>query len=352
MPTATLPENVRDTSATRDVPVSALMLTCGDFVFAESGPDAQTFPFTMKARSGGVINHWYWGRIVHDMAGMQLRKPTCPIDYCHHETEVIGVGEKFAAGNDGLNVSGQLVALAADPSDRAYEVATKAKNRIPFEASIDWRGPGILIEEVGEGVSVEVNGQTFEGPLTVVRKWPLRAIAVCPYGADSNTSTQFSDEQHGKDMISVCLFSAQSERHAVTKSTQTATDSTPAGNAPAGSQQHSQTPAGQVSLETMQQFTTQFGAAKANEYLLAGLTFVQAEQKFQAERIAALEAENKQLKESAGNAAAAAAAASTHTQQLADKLLGEQTPVQTAPTGGSGKRSFADMVRIHRNHVG
>lgn len=336
-------------SATRDVPAHALTFRGGELEFAEAAADAKTFPFTMRARSSGVINHWYWGRIVHDMKGMQLRKPTCPIDYCHNDSQVIGVGEKFQAGNDGLNVSGQLVALATDASDRAFEVATKAKNKIPYEASIDWRGPGILIEEVGEGVSVEVNGQQFEGPLTVVRKWPLRAVAVCPYGADPGTATQFS-EQNGKDLISVCLFSAQSEGQNVTKSATETPPAGTAGNPPAGTQQHSQAPAGQVSLETMQQFTKQFGAAKANEYLLTGLTFDQAEKKFQADRIAALEAENKQLKDASASAAAAAIAAGDQTRQLADKVLGETAPLQTpAVPGGAGKKTFSDLVKVPKS---
>ncbi len=329
------------TETIKKVPAAALTFRWGEFEFAESEAGAKTFPFTMKARSGGVINHWYWGRVIHDMAGMQLRKASCPIDYCHNDSEVIGVGEKFDAGDDGLTVSGQLVALSADASDRAFEVAHKAKNRIPYEASIDWRGPGALIEEVGEGVSVQVNGQTIEGPLTVIRKWPLRAVAVCPYGSDSNTSTQFSETPDG-DMVTVCTFSASGDNTVTINAPKTPNETSPA----AASQQHSDKPAPTgLSLDTLKQFNDAFGT-KSIGYLQEGLTFDQASLKFKDEKLKALEDENKQLKDAATTAAAGAAQASEATKLLAEKVLGEPNAIQTPATGSDGKKKFADLFRI------
>jgi hypothetical protein len=34
-----------------------------------------------------------------------------------------------------------------------------------------------------------VNGYQFEGPGIIVREWPLRGVAICPYGADANTES-------------------------------------------------------------------------------------------------------------------------------------------------------------------
>ena len=324
---------------TKEVPANACTFKCGEFEFADVASDAKAFPFSMKARSAGIINHWYWGRIVHDMSGMTLRKPTCPIDYDHCSWEIIGVGQKFKADNSGLQVDGQLVALKADSEDKAYEVAMKAKMGVPYEASIDWRGQGIVIEELGEGATAQVNGETVSGPLTIVRKWPLRSVAVTPYGQDSDTRTEFSDKS-GKPTdedkkVTVCLFSATGDANVIPATTSPA----------ASSQQHSEAPAPSgISLDTIRQFNEAFGP-KAGEYLAAGLQFSDAKLKFSEEKLAAAEAENKLLKE-----AAAKTEGSNHAANEAAKLLGEGKPVETGKgVDGSGKKTFSDLFRVPKN---
>lgn len=308
----------------KEVPASALLFRCGEFEFSDAPAGALTFPFTMRARSADAIEHPYWGRIVHDMSGMTLRKPTCPIEYNHWSEEIIGVGETFAADDTGLTVSGQLVALCADGDDRAYEVAMKAKNKVPYEASIDFRGPGIVIEEFGEGTIATVNGQQLAGPVTVVRKWPLRSVAVTPYGRDSDTTTEFSESKTG-ETVSVCLFS---ETGAQKVSTKTEPDTPPAG----------------VSLDTIKQFSDAFGPS-ANDFLLKGLSFDQANLQFKDARLKALEDENKALKEASATAATAAAKAAEEQKLLAEKVLGTD-PLKTDPTGDGKKKTFADVFRV------
>jgi hypothetical protein len=60
---------------------------------------------------------------------------------------------------------------------------------VPYEASIFFGGDGIKLENVPTGKTVDVNGMEFAGPGVVVREWPLRGIAICPYGADENTQS-------------------------------------------------------------------------------------------------------------------------------------------------------------------
>lgn len=307
----------------KQVPAAALQFRAGELEFAEVTGDAKVFPFVMKARSPDVIQHPYWGRIVHDMAGMTLRKPTCPIDYCHWSDQIIGVGETFTADNSGLTVSGRLVALSADSEDRAFEVGTKAKLGVPYEASIDFRGPGVVLEELGEGASAEVNGQQLTGPLTIVRKWPLRSVAVAPYGADSGTSTAFSEPKDG-ELFAVSLLQEEKQM----------ADLTPPKQETSG-----------VSLDTLKQFSDAFGD-KANGYLLSGLSYDQAELKFKDEKLSILEAENKTLKDRSAAAEAAAAKLADEQKQLAEKLLGEKTPVDTPGTGSETKKTFSDMFRV------
>lgn len=145
------------------------------------------FPLTMTARSAKAIDHWFWGRVVHDLGGM-FHKSKIPVDYCHEEE--IGFLDKFGASKDGLVVSGAIVptGVNSDPSDK---IIARLKGGVPYEASINFAGDGTVIEVVSEGATVEVNGFTFLGPGLVFREWPLRGVAICPYGADMNTETSF-----------------------------------------------------------------------------------------------------------------------------------------------------------------
>lgn len=148
---------------------------------------------TLLARSGLPIEHWFWGNIVHDLSGMKLSKDRVPIDYAHNAGEIIGYLSEFGVTPRGLQVSGELVIFKDD--DRAAEVAHKSAAGIPYEASINFGGDGIKIEELSDGDSTEVNGFEFEGPGVVVREWPLRGVAICPYGADSNTESEVFNDQ-------------------------------------------------------------------------------------------------------------------------------------------------------------
>lgn len=192
--------------ATRKVPPAALQFqSFVELEFAEGGDD-NSAPIKMLARSAEPIDHWYWGRVVHDMQGMKLRKEKCPLDYCHWSGEIVGYADKFKANNNGLVVEGKLVAFQSD--DRAAEVIHKGRSGVPYEASIDFNGPGIRIEQLGEGTSAKVNGYTFEGPGVIIREWPLRSVAVCPYGADPNTRSELAE---GDEEIDVLVFSEGDE---------------------------------------------------------------------------------------------------------------------------------------------
>lgn len=181
------------THETRKVPKAALNFAIGEFELGDNGDGAKSAPFRMVARSGRPIEHWYWGNVVHDLDGMRLSKQRIPIDYCHDDREVIGYANRFSSDTGDLVVEGALVPYK--DSDRATEIIYKQKEGVPYEASINFGGDGIKLEEVPEGRSVHVNGFNFSGPGVVIRQWPLRGVAVCPYGADQNTSTEFEAGQ-------------------------------------------------------------------------------------------------------------------------------------------------------------
>lgn len=169
------------------IPSAACVLTVGDFELGDNGEKAKTAPVRLVARSGKPIEHWFWGRVVHDLAGMHLSKPRLPIDYVHDSKEVIGYLNRFDVSSGDLVTTGALVPYKEN--DRANEIMHKMRAGVPYEASINFGGDGIKVQEIGEGETAEVNGARFDGPGVIVREWPLRGVAICPYGADANTES-------------------------------------------------------------------------------------------------------------------------------------------------------------------
>lgn len=169
------------------VPKAACMLAGGQVEMGSNGENAKSAPIKLKARSGDSIEHWYWGKVIHDLAGMRVHKTRLTIDYAHNDDEVLGYLNHFDTAGGDLIASGALTPWRED--DRASEVMFKMAQGVPYEASIFFGGDGIKIEEVGEGMMQTVNGRQFEGPGVIIREWPLRGVAICPYGADANTET-------------------------------------------------------------------------------------------------------------------------------------------------------------------
>ena len=171
---------------TRKVPAHALRLNVGDFELGDNGEGSLTAPLHLKALGGEVIEHRYFGPIIHDLAGMS-HKQRIAVDYIHNPSEIVGYVNKFSATTQ-LDLDGALIPFK--DSDRATEIIYKMKLGVPYQASIDYvpTTPGeIQMEELLSGESATVNGQVFSGPLMIVRKWTLGGVAVVPRGADGDT---------------------------------------------------------------------------------------------------------------------------------------------------------------------
>jgi len=174
------------------IPARACTLAGGTFAISDTnGDNAKSHPVTLRARSAEAIEHWFWGRIVHDFAGMRMTKNRVPIDYCHDTKDIVGYANRHSVDSDGLELSGALVPWR--DSDRASEIAYKSGQGVPYEASINFGGDGIRFELVDDGQTAEANGRQYEGPVVIVREWPLRGVALCPYGADEHTAAQFAE---------------------------------------------------------------------------------------------------------------------------------------------------------------
>ncbi len=323
------------TTTTRAVPAEAFRFST-PFQFAKGDEkDPSIHPISGLARSSEAISHWYWGRVVHDFAGMKPRGETLHLDYCHWD--IIGIVNKLSVEGDGLHIMGLVQSI--EEADQASKVIARGRLGTPYELSIDFTDPAMRIEEVGEGVIVNVNGQQFTGPLTVIREWELRSVAVCEYGRDSNTEAKFSEGQQQPALINVTVLSQEPSMLITTDAGQTGTTTAPAGTTqlseqkPAGGLNSTTVPEGEAALlAKLSKFTDMFGDAAGVAHFKAGTEFTIAlgtEFKALQAKFAAKDEEIDQLKK-----------ALEATKLGADKPVGASDPT---PGAGAVPSQFAHL---------
>ncbi|MDG9787360.1 MULTISPECIES: hypothetical protein [Acinetobacter] len=155
-------------------------LSAVDIVPQVEGDKKRTFKGTAYG-GGRVDGHWFWGRngVVFDLEGIEIPTPT-PLLEEHFSTSRVGVVKEVGI-NQNITVTGDFLRNA-----KAREVVDDADDGYPFQMSM-FIDPG-SVEEVGQGVSVVVNGQTFTGPVAVFRNNRIREFTICSTGADRTTS--------------------------------------------------------------------------------------------------------------------------------------------------------------------
>lgn len=144
--------------------------------------EGQKRKFKGTAYAGGRVDgHWYWGRsgVVFDLDGIEIDKPAALLEE-HFSSSRIGVVQTVDT-NGKIDVSGDFLTNA-----KAQEIVQDSDDGFPFQMSM-MIDPG-SIEEVSQGKTVTVNGQSFEGPITIFRKNRIREFTICSTGADRNTS--------------------------------------------------------------------------------------------------------------------------------------------------------------------
>lgn len=328
--TVTKPATTIDPKA---IPRNAMQFAAArPMLFADGDSDTGILPFSMVARSAEAINHYYWGRIVHDFAGMILRRDSVTVDYAHAFDEVIGFANAFSVTANGLEVSGNLV--TTEPNDKADEVYRKGKAGVPYEASIDWDGPEVEIEFIPDGVTTAVNDQQFAGPGYVVRKWPLRAIAICRYGCDPDTRTQFSKSESDPGTVSVSITSFAEESPIMAEATlvPAAAGNPTAPAAGADPKQFAAPQPGVITIDTLKQFSAEFGD-KANEYVIAGLSIDAARYQFAIHQRDLAKAEVTQFTATVAAKDAVIVDLQTKLKQFGVESLGQPTPIDTDGKG-------------------
>lgn len=141
------------------------------------------------AYSGGILSlptDQFPFPTVIDLAGLDTSDPARPALMRHQKTDAGIVGHTSAVTNDGreLLVEGYVLTN----TEAGASVAQKARDGFPWEVSV-----GVDVDHaeiIEEGQTVSVNGQTFTGPVEVIRKGRFREVSFCVIGADRANSVK------------------------------------------------------------------------------------------------------------------------------------------------------------------
>jgi hypothetical protein len=158
-----------------------------DIQAAADGPQQGMPRFSMVAYTGGAMRLGGWRYpVVVDLSGMQIPAQKRPIRMNHDSG--LGVGHTESIKVEGGKLLAAGVVSRSTPA--AADVVSSGKNGFPWQASIG--ASSEQTEFVKEGESAAVNGQTFSGPINVVRKSTLGEISFVDLGADGNTSASIA----------------------------------------------------------------------------------------------------------------------------------------------------------------
>ena len=167
-------------------------------IIAAEGESSGPAKFNVVAYTGGAMSISGWDLpVVIDLDGLQFGK-SLVANLDHDRTKRVGnVTSKMV--NSGTLVLGG-VASAATESRR--EVIESASGGFVWQASVEVQPS--RVETIAKGKSVEVNGQSFEGPLYVTRSGTLKGFAFVSHGADDNTQVSIAasaeEPKKGKTM--------------------------------------------------------------------------------------------------------------------------------------------------------
>lgn len=169
--------------------------------------------FSMMAYDGGEVRRMF-SRVVVDLTGMEIASQRMPILRNHNQDRIVGHSDEVTVTSKGVMISGFMSQVTQD----GLEATQLADEGFPWQASIGF-APG-SIQEILAGETIEVNEQTFQGPIDIIRKSTLRESSFVPLGVDGDTeSVVFSAlapaAAHGK------------EEHAMSKDTATTVPAQP-----------------------------------------------------------------------------------------------------------------------------
>ena len=149
--------------------------------------------FSGVAYSGGYVPDY---EVVIDLATTTFRQ-RMPLLDTHWRSDILGVIEAAAIKDFRMEVAGRI--FSDMTGSNAEKIANLAQRGVPYEMSV-----GLFAftrEFVPAGKAVHVNGQTFNGPVNVLRNGQVREVSIVTLGADPRTDTQFFDQPTGADTM-------------------------------------------------------------------------------------------------------------------------------------------------------
>jgi len=160
--------------------------------FLDTGkPDAPA-KLDMVGYSGSVIkDHWYWGDLAIDLAGITASRDRYPILEDHFQDLKIGHSGPPIIDENGLRIDPDDVVLLDNQEANTFVKNSRAG--FPYQASIYAIPTQIEYLEAGE--EAEVNGYVFAGPGHIWRQCEYQETSACVFGWDKNTrAAAFSDD--------------------------------------------------------------------------------------------------------------------------------------------------------------
>ena len=140
------------------------------------------------AYSGAPVKRWGELYII-DLATLTVADNP-PVLFQHDHRETVGVISDHANDGRSLSVVGELF---SDIDETAREIAAKATRGLKYQMSVG--AFDFSNEFVPAGNSVNVNGQQFNGPITVLRNGVVREVSVVALGADPDTTVELFARQ-------------------------------------------------------------------------------------------------------------------------------------------------------------
>lgn len=156
-------------------------ITAGEADGDKKGPAK----FNATFYTGGALNIDGWDLpVVVDLAGLG-RGNVLVANLDHDRTKRVG---NFDVANDGRTLVANGTASARTTA--RDEVIGSAEDGYQWQASLEVNPS--KVETVKAGKTIEVNGQSFTGPLYVTRKGTLKGFGFVSHGADDNTTVSIA----------------------------------------------------------------------------------------------------------------------------------------------------------------
>lgn len=200
-------ENVSKT--TKRIPKKGMYFTEDVDIQLSGSGEGEELAFSMNAYSGKILKgHWLWGDLAIDVQGVQFDRKRIPILEQHDLHRKVGVSNSKPKTDENSIFFEKINLLS---NETAKEFRQNLDDGFPYQASVGLRP--LLIEEVAEGETAEVNGLKMKGPGTIFRKSKFKEASVCVFGFDDSTSVSSLSDANEEFDVDVVLSDNSSNNY-------------------------------------------------------------------------------------------------------------------------------------------